>query len=113
MKNAESTLKSNKLINRFAILGLAMTLAVGPANAQSGTPSSKVTAKTSSITLIPETTGTSDWQTVLANKIKTANNKDLFIGASLEVGLFTLTQAKSKNLQTDTSFSQADVEVRV
>src|SRR6266487_241072 len=100
-------------IGGIAVTGLALSLALVTGHAQNGLPSSKVTAKTSRVALIPQTTGTSDWQTVLANTIKTANQKDLFIGASLEVGLFTLTQAKSKNLLTDTSFAEADVEVRV
>src|SRR5262245_51718388 len=76
-------------------------------------PSAKVTAKTSDITLLPKTTGSGDWQTVLANNIKTANQKDLFISASLEVGLFTQTLVRSKNMQSDTSTATAGVQVRV
>jgi hypothetical protein len=112
MKGKNITTTSSHLIRSLAALSVALLLAMGTAQAQQQ-PSAKVTAKTSSIILIPETTGTSDWETVLANTIKTANQKDLFVGASLEVGLYTLTQAKSKNLQSDTSFAQADVQVRV
>jgi hypothetical protein len=100
--------------NRISIIGtllLALTLPfVAPtAFAQSA----KVTAKTSRITLIPATTATSDWQTVLSNQIKTASQKDLFVGVSLETGLFTSTQVKSKNLVSDTSVAMAQAQVRV
>src|ERR1043166_5515320 len=83
------------------------------AHAQNSQPSSKVTAKTANLTLLPETTGTGDWQTLLSNTIKTANQKDLFISASLEVGLFTQTKVSSKNMTTDTSTATANVQVRV
>ena len=100
----------------FGKIVLIATLALGlnleAAHAQNQ-PSSKVTAKTSRITLLPETTGTGDWETVLANNIKTPNQKDLFIGVSLEVGLFTQTLVRSKNMVKDTSVAEAVVQVRV
>lgn len=92
---------------------LALALLSTPASAQNQQPSAKVTAKTSNLTLIPETTGTSDWQTVLANNIKTANQKDLFITASLEVGLYTQTLVNSKNMTKDTSTAKAEIQVQV
>ena len=101
--------------NRNVIGVLAATLVLGlvvTGHAQNQ-PSAKVTAKTSSIVLLPATTGTGDWQTLLSNTIKTANQKDLFIGASFEVGLFTQTQVKSKNMVSDTSIAAAKVQVRV
>ena len=101
-----------KLATRTLALALLGTLAVEMGYAQNQ-PSAKVTAKTSDITLLPKTTGTGDWQTVLANNIKTANQKDLFINASLEVGLFTQTLVSSKNMKTDTSTATASVQVRV
>jgi hypothetical protein len=101
-----------KLATRTLALALLGTLAVEMGYAQNQ-PSAKVTAKTSAITLLPKTTGTGDWQTVLANNIKTANQKDLFINASLEVGLFTQTLVSSKNMKTDTSTATASVQVRV
>jgi hypothetical protein len=76
-------------------------------------PSSKVTAKTANLTLLPKTSGTADWQTLLSNTIKTSNQKDLFISASFEVGLFTQTKVASKNTTTDTSTATANVQVRV
>src|SRR5262249_13047498 len=65
------------------------------------------------LVLLPETTKTGGWQTVLANTIKTANQKDLFIGASFEVGLYTRTLVRSKSLTPDTSMAKGKVEVRV
>ena len=75
--------------------------------------SAKVTAKTANFTLLPKTTTSGDWVTLLSNVIKVPNQKDLFIGASLEVGLYTDTQAKSKNMVPDTSTAVAEVKVRV
>jgi len=76
-------------------------------------PSAKVTAKTANLTLLPETSGTGAWQTLLSNTIKTAYQKDLFIGASFEVGLYTQTLVSSKNMVRDTSTADAKVQVRV
>src|SRR5206468_10130528 len=93
-------------------LSLALPVAFGTAYAQSQ-PSAKVTAKTANLTLLPETTGTGGWQTLLSNTIKTANQKDLFVSASFEVGLYTDTLVKSKNMVSDTSSADAAVRVRV
>jgi hypothetical protein len=62
---------------------------------------------------LPPTTTQSAWHTVLANNIKTANQKDLFISASLEVGLYTKTLVKTKLMVSDTSTAKASVKVRV
>lgn len=101
---------TKKLIG--CLLSVGMILFALNTNAQSQ-PSSKVTAKTANFTLIPKTTGTSKWVTLLSNTIKTANQKDLFINASFEVGLFTQTRIDSKNMTPDTSVGQAQVDVRV
>jgi len=111
MKEKTTTRNVNRLLSGILAATLALALTLGSANAQSQ-PSAKVTAKTAALTLIPETTGTGDWQTILSNAIRTPNQKDLFIGVSLEVGLFTLTQAKGKNLVPDTSVARAEVQVR-
>jgi len=92
---------------------LALTLAAVNGYAQTSQPSSKVTAKTANLTLLPATTATGDWQTLLSNTIKTANQKDLFISASFEVGLYTQTLVRSKNMTTDTSTADTKVQVRV
>jgi hypothetical protein len=105
------TTKNTKAI--VGILALLALLMAATSNAQNSQPSSKVTAKTANLTLLPKTSGTGDWQTLLSNTIKTANQKDLFIGASFEVGLFTQTKVTSKNMTTDTSTAQANVQVRV
>ena len=94
------------------ILALGLVLPIATAYGQSQ-PSAKVTAKTANLILLPETTGTGDWQTLLANTIKTPNQKDLFIGASFEVGLYTQTLVKSRNLVSDTSIARGSVQVRV
>ncbi len=49
----------------------------------------------------------------LANNIKTANQKDLFINACFEVGLYTDTLVKSKLMVSDTTTAKASVKVRV
>jgi hypothetical protein len=92
------------------MLALAASMLATQAQNQ---PSSKVTAKTSALTLIPKGNGNGQWVTCLENKIKTANMKDLAITASMEVGLFTQTKVSSKNMVEDTAVGQAEVEVRV
>jgi len=104
--------RMSSLISGIVTLSLALPLVIGTADAQNQ-PSSKVTAKTANITLLEKTTGTGAWKPLLFNTIKTANQKDLFITASLEVGLFTQTLVSSKNLQKDTSTATANVQVRV
>src|SRR5437867_9312697 len=96
--------KNSKLIP--VLLALSLAAVSGYAQSQ---PSSKVTAKTANLTLLPSTTGTGDWQTLLSNTIKTSNQKDLFIGASFEVGLYTQTLVSSKNMTKDTSTADAKV----
>ncbi len=113
MKNA----KNSKRIVGMLALSLALPLAVATGQAQSS-PSSKVTAKTSALNLIdPGVDGQGipalAWTTLLSNTIKTANQKDLFIGASFEVGLYTDTLVSSKNMTKDTSTADAAVRVRV
>jgi len=104
-------MKSKKSI--IGALLLALALPFSPAFAADSQPSSKVTAKTSRLTLIPPTTGTSGWTDVLTNTIKTSNQKDLFVGASFEIGLYTRTLVKSKNMVSDTSTARTMVQVRV
>ena len=94
-------------------MALALPFSGATALAADGQPSSKVTAKTANLTLIPWTTGNSAWVDVLTNTIKTANQKDLFIGASFEIGLYTRTLVKSKNMVSDTSSARTMVQVQV
>src|SRR5947207_7444767 len=99
--------------SQFMVAMLALSLAAVSGYAQTSQPSSKVTAKTANLTLLPPTTTQGEWHTLLENTIKTANMKDLFISASFEVGLYTDTLVKSKNMVTDTSTADAAVRVRV
>ena len=99
--------------SQFMVAMLALSLAAVSGYAQNSQPSSKVTAKTANLTLLPPTTTQGEWHTVLANSIKTANQKDLFISASFEVGLYTDTLVRSKLMVSDTSTAKADVKVRV
>src|SRR5262245_66401432 len=98
-----------KLIGEMLALSVLLVVTTGQA---AGQPSSKVTFQSSDLVLIPETTGTSDWVTVLGNVIKTAQNKDMFISGSLECGLFTQTLARSKNMKKDTSTASVSIQVR-
>src|SRR5919109_3993856 len=103
--------KTSKMIGGMLALSLALSLAATTGQAQSQ-PSAKVTAKTANLTLVGSTTG-QEWSTLLSNTIKTANQKDLFINASFEVGLYTQTQVASKNMVKDTSTAESTVQVRV
>ncbi len=87
--------------------------------AQSTNASAKVTIQTSYLNALgPITNSTaatnisSGWQTVLEQNIKMANNHDLLMTASFEVGLFTSTTVSSKNMVQDTSTATASVKVR-
>ena len=107
--------------SQFMVAMLALSLVAVSGYAETSQPSAKVTAKVgginviSSLTVGINTTNTSatEWQTILENNIKTANQKDLFINPSLEVGLLTDTLVRSKNGVPDTSLASAGVEVRV
>jgi len=99
--------------SQFMIAMLALSLAVVSGYAQTSQPSSKVTAKTANLTLLKSTTNSFGWQTLFSNTIKTANQKDLFISASFEVGLYTQTLVSSKGMVKDTSTADANVQVQV
>ena len=94
--------KNTQLI--LVLLALSLAAVSGYAQSQ---PSSKVTAKTANLTLLPSTSTQGQWQTLLANTIKTANQKDLFVSAAFEVGLYTDTLVKSRNMVSDTATAKA------
>lgn len=104
----------NSLIGSIVASTFVLAVAIGTADAQQQ-PSAKVTAKTANLTLLPETNVTSEWRQLngMVNTIKTANQKDLFISASFEVGLFTQTIVSSKGMQKDQSIASAEVQVQV
>ena len=103
------TTNKNKSVAAWSLaVSLALPLLVTSSFAQNGGhPSAKATAKTANVVLIPETTGTGDWVSVLTNTIKTPNMKDLFVTAALEVGLYTRTETPPNSL------ARASVQVRV
>jgi len=104
---------------------LLMLLAVGllslPAATAEGLPSSKATFAYNELIALPSCslggegcTGDSGWTTILRQKIKMANQKDLFIGASLQCGIVTDTTVKSQNATSfDSAEARGTVRVRV
>src|SRR5437867_3324664 len=75
--------------NKLIAAALALTLAAATGYAQTTQqPSAKVTAKSSNTVLIPPTTGTGGWVTVLENTIKMPQNKDVFVTAAFETGVY-------------------------
>ena len=113
-------MQSNKPTLRVLAIALAFAVAVPMcSHAQSTSASAKVTIQTSYLNALgPITNSTaatdinSGWQTVLEQNIKMANNHDLLMTASFEVGLFTSTTVASKNMVQDTSTATASVKVR-
>jgi hypothetical protein len=53
------------------------------------------------------------WMYIMSTVIKTSQQKDLIMTASLEVGLYTRTLVRSKTGTPDTSSASAGVEVRL
>ncbi len=102
--------------------GIALVLALASplsSYADSTNASAKVTIQTSYLNVIGPITNstagtniTSGWQTVLEQDLKMANNHDLLMVASFEVGLLTSTTVMSKNMVADTSTATASVKVR-
>jgi len=119
------------------VVTLVAALLVSGAVYASGIRASKATAKVSELALLewepeaPSETSSGDmedsipsdsyeggWTTILAQNIKTPNQKDLIIDVSLETGLYTRTLVKSKRRSADdedwdTSTAHAKVMVRV
>ncbi len=85
--------------------------------AQSGTPSAKSTVQMGNISVMDARLGAasskSNWQTIMSGAMKTSEQKDMVMTASMEVGLYTRTLVRSKNGTPDTSSASAGVEVRV
>ena len=107
----------SSLLAVFATISAALPLA---GYADSTNASAKVTLQTSYVNVVgpvSSSTGgsgpiTTDWQTVLEQNIKMANNHDLLLNAGFEVGLYTSTTVSSKNMVPDTSTATASVKVR-
>jgi len=104
----------------FAIVfTLAITLGYGFALAG---PSAKATAQLGDLSVIEvsgsggsgiSNSGDNGWNTLFTQKIKTPQDKDLFIDVSLECGLTTDTKVMSKKLVRAMATAEAIVEVRV
>jgi hypothetical protein len=93
-------------------LALVGILPAATAGAQTQ-PSSKAAVQTSRLTLVEWSADNTDWETVLQTTIRTSEQKDLFVGVSLQTGLFTDTLVRSKGGTADTATAAASVEVRV
>jgi len=104
----------------FSLVSALAIAAPWAGYADSTNASAKVTPQSSYLNVvgpITNSTGgsgpiTTDWQTVLEQDIKMANNHDLLITAAFEVGLYTQTTVSSKNMVQDTSTATASVRVR-
>lgn len=94
----------------FFVIGLATVLAWG--SETTFAQSAKNAVQLSNVALVNNTTD-ADWATVLSTTIKTSEQKDLIIGGSFETGLYTQTLVRSKGGNSDTSFAEAQVQVRV
>jgi hypothetical protein len=115
----------NRLLLGGAFLAVAaLCLSIGSAylplsktGAQTSLPAAKATMQLGNINVMDARLGAantkSNWQTIMSGSMKTSQQKDLVMTASLEVGLYTRTLVSSKNGVSDTSSAMAGVEVRV
>ena len=94
---------------------LLLALAGGAAFAQNSQPASKATAMAGDISVIAKFAHNpfEEFGTILSNRIKTPNQKDLFLGVTMECGLLTKTTAKSKGGDKDTAIAEAGIQVQV
>lgn len=88
---------------------------VAPAQNQ---PSAKNSAAVSDVHVLKKTSSAQSpyigpWERILATSLKTANQKDLQIGVSLEVGLVTSTLVVSSGGVSDSSEAKGKVEIRI
>src|SRR5713226_5248553 len=93
---------------KYTVPGIVLALALAAplaSYADSTNASAKVTIQTSYLNVLgPITNSTaatdinSGWQTVLEQDLKMANNHDLLMVASFEIGLLTSTTVSSKNM---------------
>jgi hypothetical protein len=107
--------KGGKGMRKLVLCSVAVAVAgflAAPAYAQS----SKAAWRFENlIGLTANTGGTTDtgWVNVLTTHIKTPNDKELAIGASLQCGLVTDTTVRSRNGDLDSSASRGKIAVRV
>jgi hypothetical protein len=105
-----------------AVIGLCLSiglsyLPLSRIGAQSGAPSAKATMQMGNIAVMTAKLGAgsskSNWTTIMHGVMKTSEQKDMIMTASMEVGLYTRTLVKSKLGTPDTSSASAGVEVRM
>ena len=96
-------------MNKIFTLTFALVFVVfaGEAAAQSA----KATGRVGGINILDSSQ--MGWSTIMDSQIKMANQKDLFIQASLECGLYTQTKVVGKKGSSDTSSASAEVKLRV
>jgi hypothetical protein len=107
--------KGGNVMRKLVLWGAAVAVAgflAAPAYAQSAKAAWRFEEL---IGLTANTGGTTDtgWVNVLTTHIKTPNDKELAIGASLQCGLVTDTTVRSKNGDLDSSASRGKIAVRV
>ena len=96
------------------MLGVVLSVAVLPAAAPA--QSAKSSAMAGNVNFRATTVGgpvTTPGQTILSSTIRTSQQKDLFVGVSLESSLFTRGKVRSRNKVADRSSVAAGVEVQV
>lgn len=97
-----------------ALIVVGLVFGIGYAESS---PSSKATAKVADFTLLDwektDSSKTVPWTSLMSTTIKTSMQKDLFVDANLESGLYTGTLVKSRDMISDTSNSTAGIKVRV
>ena len=95
---------------------LSAVFSAGPALAQNQ-PASKSAVQVSNLVLLSETsnsTAPGQWVDLLSVNLRTANQKDLLILASLECGLYGRTIGRTRGGTTvDTLMGQSGVKIRV
>ena len=96
----------------MGLLAAAFALPLMVQSSHAGLPSSKFAYSTSELALINSTTATNGWVTILACRQKTPASKEMYVSASLECGLYTQTEARSKNNKKDTSTASVAIQVQ-
>lgn len=97
----------SNLASKTIVAALLAGMCAASALAQ---PSAKFGGSVGEIAMVGPT---HSWDKVLSTTIKTANQKDLIVGVSMETGITTDTLVKSKGGTSDTSVAAGTVKVRV
>ena len=115
---------SRSLITGGLVAVIVLCLSIGLSylplsrtGAQTGTPSAKATMQMGNIAVMAAKLGAgstkSNWATIMHGVMKTSQQKDMVMTASMEVGLYTRTLVRSKLGTPDTSSASAGIEVRM